>query len=117
MRILLVEDNKDLRDCYKEELTELGVYVFEAENGKEALGLLKSIPVDLVISDVQMPILDGVGFLKKAREEFNNLPIFIITGFSPYTEQQILSFGANGYYEKQSLDLKAIINQVFSKVA
>ncbi len=117
MTILLVDDNKDLRDCYKEELSRIGFVVFEAEDGEQALGLLRKQVVDLVISDVQMPILDGVGFLKQARKEFKNLPIFIITGFSPYTEKEILNYGANGYFEKPNLDLKNIINQVFPDVA
>jgi len=47
-----------------------------------------------------MPKVDGVEFLKKARAKYPNLPIFVMTGFSPYSEEEILSFGANGYFEK-----------------
>lgn len=117
MRTLLVEDDDDLREIFKEQLIGLGCSVIEVKNGEQALLSLKTVKIDLVISDIQMPVLDGVSFLKKAREEFKTLPIFIITGSSPYTEGEILSYGANGYYEKPSLDLSIIINQVLTKVA
>nr|BFD69150.1 hypothetical protein HAGR004_41720 [Bdellovibrio sp. HAGR004] len=117
MRTLLVEDDDDLREIFKEQLIGLGCSVIEVKNGEQALLSLKTVEIDLVISDIQMPVLDGVSFLKKAREEFKTLPIFIITGSSPYTEREILSYGASGYFEKSNFDLKTIIDQVSPKVA
>lgn len=117
MRVLLIDDDKDLRGCLKDQLVGLGHSVFEAENGEAGLNTLKSENVDLVISDIQMPILNGVGFLKKAREQYPTLPIFLMTGFSPYTEKQILGMGANGYIEKPMINLHSIIAQISVRVA
>ena len=83
-------------------------FVFEAENGAEGLKVLRTQSITFVLSDLQMPKMDGIEFLKKAREQFPALQIFIMKGFSPYSEKDILDFGATGYFEKTSIDVRKI---------
>lgn len=66
--ILLVDDDKYIRDVNEEVLREAGYEVVVAENGKEAYDLLMVNEYDLVFLDVIMPLLDGIGVLQKLQE-------------------------------------------------
>ena len=66
--VMLVEDNVVNRMIGAEMLQSLGVHVIEAEDGKQALALLERQPVDLVLMDVQMPVMDGYAATRLARE-------------------------------------------------
>lgn len=87
IRILLVDDMASIRDLVRTQLRVMGYNdVVECENGAEALKLLSSkaqvgMPIGLVISDWNMPVMTGLEFLKKARSmpEFAQLPIILLT--------------------------------------
>jgi CheY-like chemotaxis protein len=66
-RALIVDDEEDLRDILELMLSRMGVDVVSASNGKEALIQLKEKKIDLVISDISMPVMDGVTLLKELR--------------------------------------------------
>ncbi|MEP1489827.1 MAG: two-component regulator propeller domain-containing protein [Algibacter sp.] len=101
-KILIVEDNKDLRDMVKEELKN-DFHVKEASNGKEGYqAVLKEKP-QLIISDILMPIEDGISMLKNIKNtpEISNTPIFMLTAKnSEETKIECLSLGASDYIEK-----------------
>lgn len=108
MKVLVIDDNDDIRWCLREQFKRKGFKVFEAQNGEEGLKALEARPFAFVLCDIQMPVLDGVGFLKRARELNQALPIFIMTAHSPnYTKQEVLGFGATAYIEKP-LTMEAI---------
>ncbi len=65
--ILLVEDDKEIRQGVEIFLRSQGYQVFQAENGLEGLKLLEERPIDLAIVDVMMPVMDGFTLLKKIR--------------------------------------------------
>ncbi|MDE3740986.1 hybrid sensor histidine kinase/response regulator transcription factor [Maribacter polysaccharolyticus] len=100
--ILLVEDNEDLRTMIKEELT-TDFNVMEASNGKVGYEMvLKEMP-SLIISDILMPIEDGITMLEriKKKDETNNIPIFMLTAkHAEETKIKCLSLGADDYIEK-----------------
>lgn len=101
MNILIIDDNTELRCLLSEFLQEKGFVVYQASNGKVGIDILAVEKIDFVISDIQMPIMNGYDFLVSARKRFGNqLPIYLISGYSPYTEEQIYEAGANGYFEK-----------------
>ena len=80
--ILLVDDEDLLREGVKE-ILELSDYtVVEARDGEEALALFAINNVDLVISDIVMPNMDGVDFVSRLRESFPNVPVLTISGGS-----------------------------------
>lgn len=85
-RILIAEDSKVLRDDLCAELRRLNMYCFEAENGQAALQMLKNLKADnalpdLIISDVNMPELNGIQLLSKVREDkdLKDIPFIVLT--------------------------------------
>lgn len=106
-KILIVEDNVDLREMIKTELN-TDFNIIEASNGKEGYDIALNEKPDLIISDILMPIQDGISMLKQIKKnpEFNNIPIFMLTAKnSNETKVECLSLGANDYIEKPfSLD-------------
>jgi signal transduction histidine kinase/DNA-binding response OmpR family regulator/ligand-binding sensor domain-containing protein len=101
-KILIVEDNPDLRQMLKTEL-ENDFYVKDASNGKEGYeAVLKEKPL-LIISDILMPIEDGISMLKRIKKtpEISKIPIFMLTAKnSEETKIECLSLGADDYIEK-----------------
>jgi two-component system response regulator (stage 0 sporulation protein F) len=80
-RVLVVEDELDIREFYQELLTDEGYEVITAVNGEDGLNkALKSNP-QLVILDINMPIMDGMTMLKKFRayQQFQNTPVIVLT--------------------------------------
>ncbi len=80
-KILLVEDEKDIREIYKRKLQTNGYDVAEASNGLEAISIYKTFEPDLVLMDIVMPHMDGYETSKKLKEEFpkKNLKVLFIT--------------------------------------
>tara|TARA_B110001454_G_C12722850_1_gene435540 strand:+ start:7379 stop:7738 length:360 start_codon:yes stop_codon:yes gene_type:complete len=117
-RVLVIEDDEDLRACICEELRNLGNVVEEAGNGKEGLEALSKTTFDLVISDCQMPVMSGVEFLKIAKTLYPDLKVIILTGYSPFTKNQILNdFKADGFFEKPVQDLSLLLSYLPKKTA
>lgn len=80
--ILLVDDEDLLREGVREILEMSDYAVIEARDGEEALSLFAINNVDLVISDIVMPNMDGVDFVSRLRESFPDVPILTISGGS-----------------------------------
>lgn len=100
--ILIVEDNEDLRNYLKECLKDK-YKVFDAENGKVALDILTSENIQLVISDVMMPEMDGIQLLQHIKTDINlsHIPVILLTAKS--AEEHIiggLKEGADDYISK-----------------
>ncbi len=83
-RILIVEDEKDYRDVLVEILQAEGFSVLQAEDGQQALDVMKNTDVDLILLDMLMPKMDGVTFLYYLRNTLNKkyIPIIILTNFT-----------------------------------
>ncbi|GGY87353.1 hypothetical protein GCM10011613_35670 [Cellvibrio zantedeschiae] len=102
-RVLLVDDNDINQDVVKELLSLVQVESITAANGKEALELLENTPVDMVLMDVQMPIMDGIEATRRlrAQERFDQLPIIAMTaGALEGDRERCLSVGMNDYISK-----------------
>ncbi len=78
--ILIVDDEKNIRDGLKIALSRDGYNIFLASDGLEALDILKEEEIDVVITDLKMPNLDGDSLMKKIIKEHNNIPVIILTG-------------------------------------
>jgi two-component system cell cycle response regulator len=101
-RILLVEDNKELLEVIAEELHEL-YDVLKATDGVHALKLLSTESVQLVISDVMMPVMDGFELCKEIKSsfEFSHIPVILLTAKNTLQAKiEGLSLGADAYIEK-----------------
>ncbi|MBN2299362.1 MAG: response regulator [Deltaproteobacteria bacterium] len=115
-RILLVEDDRNVRRLLKEELNDDGYSISEASNGKEALSMLKKKDTerpDLIILDLRMPKMDGfetMGHILKSRED---TPIIIHTAYSSY-KNDVMVLAADAYVEKSHdlTKLKDVIKEL-----
>ena len=89
-KILIVEDEVDIREGVSEYLSEVGYNVISAEDGMQAIELFKNNKIDLVILDIMLPKANGFVVLNKIRQE-SNVPVIMLTAMSDdYT--QIMSF-------------------------
>ena len=79
-KLLLVDDEKDIREVLVLPLSDLGYHIFEAENGKEALGIFKEIQPPIVLTDIKMPGMDGIELLQKIKHENPETEVIMITG-------------------------------------
>ncbi|MGA7802576.1 MAG: response regulator [Gammaproteobacteria bacterium] len=79
--ILVVDDSASIRKVVGITLKEAGYAVIDASNGQEGLDKLNGQRVHLIISDVNMPVMDGISFLKavKARPEYKFTPVIMLT--------------------------------------
>ncbi len=106
-KIMVVEDDVTYNEALCEMFRLENAEVFSALNGKEALAILSLTSVDFVVSDVQMPVMDGPALLKDLRAKHPDIPIVLLaTGHAQLTEKDALSMGANGLIHKPfSFDL------------
>jgi len=80
MRILVIEDNLDLRDYLRLALETQGYQVLTARNGEEALGYLNGHPVDVVLTDIFMPEMDGIETIAALRKLFPDIRVIALSG-------------------------------------
>lgn len=106
IRALIVDDSSVMRKIVERSLRQAGVdlkQVFEAGNGAEALAALNDNPVDIIFCDINMPIMDGLEFVKQLPGVTNakGVPVVMITteGSEAHVVQAI-SAGARGYIRK-----------------
>ena len=99
--ILIVDDDETIREILKGFLKANGDLCYIASNAYEALSVLTENPITLVISDIKMPGMDGIEFMKEAKQSFADLDFMIITGYaSDYTYTDIINAGAADYMTK-----------------
>jgi signal transduction histidine kinase len=79
-KLLLVDDEKDIREVLVLPLSDLGYHIFEAENGKDALRIFKEIQPPIVLTDIKMPGMDGIELLQKIKHENPDTEVIMITG-------------------------------------
>lgn len=99
--VLVVDDEKLLRDLLSQILRRDGLRVLTAADGCEALEVLETNRVSLVISDIAMPQMDGIELLGTIKERHPHLPVLLVTGnVSKYDKENTLKNGADGYIAK-----------------
>ncbi len=123
--ILIIDDDKDLREIMTLKLNQTGFVATTAANGKEGLDQLKTAQPDLVLLDMSMPEMDGAETLWHIRHDLGltKLPVIFLTNYgevrpdlrsldAKYAQEA----GANGYIRKTD-DLTAILKQIRSTLA
>jgi DNA-binding NtrC family response regulator len=80
-RILVVEDDSDMRLMLEEELREVGYETIPAQGGEEALDLLDKLQIDIVVTDLMMPGIKGTDLLTQIRERGQRVPVILMTAF------------------------------------
>jgi len=100
-KLLIVEDEKNLRDLYGEELVDAGYEVVKASNGKIAIDLIRNDNFDLIIMDIRMPEMDGIETLGKVITMEKKIPVIIYTAYSNY-KSNFMTWTADAYLTKSS---------------
>ena len=103
LRVVIVDDTPDLRDLLTMALQRRGEYavVAEAENGLEAIDVVRAHQPDLVLLDIAMPVMDGLEALPQIRQAATSATVVMLSGFNAaeMTERAV-ALGADGYVQK-----------------
>jgi two-component system chemotaxis response regulator CheY len=101
-KILIIDDEINLRETIIELLSYSGYEVYEAGNGKDGIEKTKEIEPNLILCDIMMPVLDGYGFLKELKKtKFSQIPVIFISAKVAIEDQaRGINLGAKGYIEK-----------------
>ena len=102
-RILIVEDDSDFREILGRSLRQAGYEVHEAEHALGAICAVVRTGADLILTDIRMPIMDGLGLVRelKAHEDTCAVPVVAMTGFdTPENRTAALQAGCVGYIAK-----------------
>ena len=121
--ILIVDDSRSMRRVIRKVLDLSGFQIgecLEAGNGQEALDVLENHWIDLVLSDIHMPVMDGLGFIRAVRSSnaWTDLPVvFITTESNEDRLREVMALGAKGYIRKpfQPEEIRSLLCQVIGE--
>lgn len=101
-KILVIEDNRDSRDILSKLLRMSGYHVVSATDGETGLTTAMTYQPDLIITDIHMPRMDGIEFIKRVRElnALGQTPVLVVTAFGASVAREALDAGADASAEK-----------------
>jgi two-component system chemotaxis response regulator CheY len=116
-RILAVDDSPSVRQMVKLTLTGAGYEIVEASDGAEGLSKAQATTLDMVVTDLNMPVMNGLGLIRELRKlpAYRGVPIlFLTTESDPEMKKQAKAAGATGWITKpfQQDQLVAIVKKV-----
>ncbi|WP_282776396.1 sigma-54-dependent transcriptional regulator [Phaeodactylibacter xiamenensis] len=114
--ILLVDDSQDMLEVLRRQLNALQYNTFQSTSVTDAIDLLQHARIDLLITDMRMPGLDGMHLVKYAKSNFPDLPVLVITGFPSVSGAvEAVKSGALDYLSKPftAKELQQAVQQVF----
>ena len=100
-KVLVVDDEKNVRRLYEAELSKEGYEVETAESAEEALEAIEKAPPDLVVLDIRLEGMDGIDCLRTIMEKRRDLPVILNSAYSTY-KQDFASWMADAYVVKSS---------------
>ena len=100
-KILVIEDEKNLRQLYKQDLELDGHTVVTAKSAEEGLKKVETEAPDLVVLDIRMPGMDGLEAMGRILDQLPSVPVLLNTAYSSY-QDSFLSWGADAYVIKSS---------------
>jgi len=103
MTLLFVEDEDDLLEIISDTLTKLDANFLTAKNGKLALDILEKEKIDIVVTDINMPVMNGLELIRNINEKYSDLPVIIM---SAHTENEYIK-------EAQKLGVKDYLIKPF----
>ena len=116
VKILVVDDEENIRFLYEQELGDEGYEIILARDGRECLDMVTTHAPDLILLDIRMPRMDGLEAIGKIIEINKHIPIIINSAYSTYKDD-FMSWAADAYVVKSyDLDsLKSTIRDVLKK--
>ena len=109
-KILVVDDEKNIRFVFKEVLTEEGYDVFEAQSVEDTFDILNSELIDLVVLDIKLRSESGLDILKRITREFPDTPVLLCSAYVSFQNDHA-SWLADGYVVKSS-DPERLLEEV-----
>ncbi len=118
-KILLIEDEPEIRESYEDMFGFIGLPVDTAENGLDGLAKLEKEHYDIVITDLNMPVMDGMETLRRIKKKDESIEVIVITGFATIENAiKAMKQGAFDYITKPvSFDhVKIVVNKCIQKI-
>jgi len=114
-KLLVVDDEENLRLLFKEELEEEGYEVELASNGLEAIDKIKDSHFDVVIMDIKMPVMDGIQALNEIKKINKDQPVILCSAYGEF-KQDFSSWVSDGYVVKSAdtHELKETIKNILT---
>lgn len=121
-KILVIDDEEDVRETLRLHLESKGYYVLEAENGEEGIRVLRSednmTNVGVILCDIRMPKMNGVEYVAFLRQEAPSIPVVIVTAFpDPDMAVNLMKQGISDYLVKpvSKLKLLSVVDRLVSE--
>jgi len=114
--IFLVDDEENYRELIAKVLTKAGYAVLQAADGMGALSLLERSNVDLVISDILMPVLNGYALVARLREKWPDMPVILTTGFLSPDAAKSMMKGSVDFIPKP-INAETLLDMVRGRIA
>lgn len=111
-KILIAEDDRELRMLFQRVLTQNGYAVRGVENGEEALAALELDYVDLIISDIMMPVMDGYALVRSLREANYQIPVLMITAKDAFEDMQLGFLSGSDDYMVKPVNVNEMVLRV-----
>jgi CheY-like chemotaxis protein len=115
-KILVVDDEENIRLLFKEELEEEGYDVDTASNGLEALEKVKADSFDVIVLDIKMPVMDGIQALNAIKNMKKDQPVILCSAYGEF-KQDLSSWVSDGYVVKSAdtRELKETIKGILAR--
>lgn len=111
-KILIAEDDRELRQLFQRVLTQNGYSVRGVENGKQALATLELDYVDLIISDIMMPVMDGYELVRLLREANYQIPVLMITAKDAFDDMRLGFLSGSDDYMVKPVNVNEMVLRV-----
>lgn len=111
-KVLIAEDDKELRQLFQQVLIKNDFYVKGVSNGQEALDAINEESFDVIISDVMMPIMDGFTLVRELRGMGNNIPILIITAKDAFNDMYLGFHSGTDDYMVKPVNINEMVLRV-----
>jgi CheY-like chemotaxis protein len=105
-KVLVVDDEQNIRFLYKEELEDCGYQVTVAATAEEAMEKIQQDKPDIITLDIKMPGMDGIEFMRKLKEEKSDIPVILCSAYGRY--KQDFRVWASDAYVVKSADLREL---------
>ena len=112
LKILIAEDDKELRQLFSHVLVKNGYTVKGVSNGKEALDAMDNDYYDLIISDIMMPVMDGYELVRRLRDDGNTTPVMMITAKDAFDDMRMGFLSGTDDYMVKPINVNEMILRV-----
>ena len=111
--ILIAEDDAVLREVYTKKFTLSGYEIRTAKNGEEAVAEIQKQEPEILILDINMPILDGFGVLEKFPKDHRKFPVIMLTNFGDEKNRERgEALGCDDYFIKSEMTIRKLLEMV-----